>query len=372
MEPRKGKPSYKDDDEVICTSYYSIMKPLEGGEISISLVNERPGAQGPSRTQLEFTKARFIRLRLHWLQTLSDDQAILADDSSPEYASVARRYFYSIKDISIGGQCPCHGHASECPVKSNGEYQCKCRHNTCGELCDSCCPMFNQKRWTPGKFISGNDCERCQCFGHSDECYFNPQVESERKSLNTAGKYSGGGVCINCRDKTTGVNCQQCLKGFYRPAGVSRFERNPCRKCECYSPGSEGVSSCYPDSELAHKGFEAGDCICKTGFTGPACDQCALGYRDYPHCKPCPCSMAGTKGGQCNGHNMSSQCGIYTAPCLNDGRLICTSGGEGRGDQPEMCLCEFSNGWIVWNGWSKGLRAGVNESTLFFTIFSQN
>jgi hypothetical protein len=34
---RKGKPSYKEDNEVICTSYYSALKPVEGGEISISL-----------------------------------------------------------------------------------------------------------------------------------------------------------------------------------------------------------------------------------------------------------------------------------------------------------------------------------------------
>jgi hypothetical protein len=34
---RKGKPSYKEDNEVICTSYYSGLKPVEGGEISISL-----------------------------------------------------------------------------------------------------------------------------------------------------------------------------------------------------------------------------------------------------------------------------------------------------------------------------------------------
>ena len=45
MEPRPGKPSYKEDDEVICTSHYSSLKPLEGGEVSISLVNERPGEQ---------------------------------------------------------------------------------------------------------------------------------------------------------------------------------------------------------------------------------------------------------------------------------------------------------------------------------------
>ncbi len=38
---RKGKPSYKEDNEVICTSYYSALKPVEGGEISISLGTEK-------------------------------------------------------------------------------------------------------------------------------------------------------------------------------------------------------------------------------------------------------------------------------------------------------------------------------------------
>ena len=56
------------------------------------------------------------------------------------------------------------------------DYECRCRHNTCGDLCDRCCPMYNQKRWRPGKFIAANECERCQCFGHAVECYFDPQV----------------------------------------------------------------------------------------------------------------------------------------------------------------------------------------------------
>ena len=29
---------------------------------------------------------------------------------------VCLQYFYSIKDISVGGQCICYGHARYCPV----------------------------------------------------------------------------------------------------------------------------------------------------------------------------------------------------------------------------------------------------------------
>lgn len=42
-------PHFKDDKEVICTSFYSKLDPLEGGEIHVSLVNGRPGAEGPSK-----------------------------------------------------------------------------------------------------------------------------------------------------------------------------------------------------------------------------------------------------------------------------------------------------------------------------------
>ena len=44
-----------------------------------------------------------------------------------------------------------------------------------------------------------------------------------------------------------------------------------------------------------------GDCICKTGFSGPRCDQCPKGYHNYPNCSPCPCNLAGTLNGACDG-----------------------------------------------------------------------
>ncbi|CAN8007023.1 unnamed protein product, partial [Ixodes pacificus] len=47
IAPTPGKPVYKTDDEVICTSYYSSLTPFEDGEASVhtSLVNGRPGAE---------------------------------------------------------------------------------------------------------------------------------------------------------------------------------------------------------------------------------------------------------------------------------------------------------------------------------------
>jgi laminin alpha 1/2 len=43
-----GVPRFQTDDEAICTSFFSKLEPLENGEVHISLVNGRPGIEGPS------------------------------------------------------------------------------------------------------------------------------------------------------------------------------------------------------------------------------------------------------------------------------------------------------------------------------------
>ena len=300
VEPRRGKPFYKYDDEVICTSYFSKLEPIANGEIHISLVNGRPGASGPSRTLTEFTLARYVRMRFRRLRVLPNDQLLVDGFSYPD-STVLRRYFYSLADITIGGQCPCHGHASECTViEATLDYQCQCKHNTCGDLCDKCCPMYNQKLWRPGKFITGNECQRCQCFGHADECYFDPRIEAERLSLNTDGKYEGGGVCVGCRHHTAGINCQHCQEGYFRPRNVDQFDSRPCRPCRCVGLfGSTGT--CYNNADDLPSGKNPGDCVCKPGFTGSRCDKCSPGFHMYPDCQPCPCNHAGTANGACSG-----------------------------------------------------------------------
>ena len=57
-----------------------------------------------------------------------------------------RKYFYSFRDITIGGQCPCNGHASECPVDQATmvrEWEVKCFHRA----------RFFEKPWSEKKFF---------------------------------------------------------------------------------------------------------------------------------------------------------------------------------------------------------------------------
>uniref|UniRef100_A0A8C1W8S5 Laminin subunit alpha 2 n=1 Tax=Cyprinus carpio TaxID=7962 RepID=A0A8C1W8S5_CYPCA len=289
--PRTGPPSYMHDEEVICTSFYSKIHPLENGEIHTSLINGRPSADDPSPTLLNFTSARYIRLRFQRIRTLNADLMTLAlNDPRGIDPIVTRRYYYSIKDISVGGMCICYGHAKACPLNPSNKSFATCEHNTCGESCDRCCPGYNQKPWMVGTFLTRHVCETKS---KSEECYYNQTVADAKLSLNIHDEYEGGGVCLGCSENTGGINCQSCLDGYYRPSEVSPHKPWPCRPCSCDLRGSLH-SLCVPDESQATVGLAVGSCICKQGYTGEKCDRCVFGYTGFPLCERCNCSSEGS------------------------------------------------------------------------------
>ncbi|KAM4704989.1 laminin subunit alpha-1 [Rhinophrynus dorsalis] len=297
ITPRFGQPTYKRDDEVICTSFYSKLVPLENGEIHTSLINGRPSADDPSPTLLDFTSARYIRLRLQRIRTLNADLMTLSHrDLRDIDPIVTRRYYYTIKDISVGGMCICYGHARSCPWDEvTMKLQCQCERNTCGESCNECCPGYHQNPWRPGTISVGNKCEQCNCHNKAEDCYYDQNVADRNMSLNIHGQYIGGGVCINCSQLTAGINCETCIDGYYRPHKVSPYEDTPCFPCDCDPFGSVSPV-CVKDDNHAkfQQGALPGQCQCKEGYTGTKCDQCAFGYKVYPNCVLCNCSLVGS------------------------------------------------------------------------------
>uniref|UniRef100_A0A8B9LXF7 Laminin subunit alpha-5 n=1 Tax=Astyanax mexicanus TaxID=7994 RepID=A0A8B9LXF7_ASTMX len=308
---------YRDND-VICTTEYSRIVPLENGEIVVSLVNGRPGAMNFSYSPVlrEFTKATNIRLRFLRTNTLLGHLM----GKALRDPTVTRRYYYSIKDISIGGRCVCNGHAEACNAKDpNDPYklQCDCQHNTCGPSCDHCCPGFNQLPWKPATTYSANECEPCNCHGHAFDCYYDPEVDQRRASLDIEGEFRGGGVCMECQHHTTGINCERCIPGYYRSPDHPLESPQACSKCQCESEFTDGTCEDH-----------TGRCYCKPNYTGEHCDSCAEGYENFPSCYPiptyptnqngearpageiinCECNAAGTEGNSCRPDPQTRTC----------------------------------------------------------------
>uniref|UniRef100_A0A669EWG8 Laminin subunit alpha 3 n=1 Tax=Oreochromis niloticus TaxID=8128 RepID=A0A669EWG8_ORENI len=305
------------DDDQLCITEYSRIIPLENGEIVVSLVNGRPGAKNftYSPALQDFTKA--TNIRLHFLRTNTLLGHLIS--KAQRDPTVTRRYYYSIKDISIGGRCVCHGHAQMCGVSSPFfSRQCECQHNTCGESCDRCCPGFNQKPWRAATVDNPNECQPCQCFSHAFDCYYDPEVEKRGTSLDTFGRFDGGGVCINCQHNTAGVNCERCIEGFYRPYGVPTESPTGCIPCRCDERTTAGCE------------MGSGRCICKPQFAGENCDRCADGHYYYPDCFRYPVYPATTKS------PAGPIVGKITCICDYRGTL------DGICDALGRCLCQQS------------------------------
>ncbi|XP_054579702.1 laminin subunit alpha-3 isoform X4 [Eptesicus fuscus] len=317
------------DDDVLCSTDYSRIVPLENGEVVVSLVNGRPGARNFtfSNTLREFTQATNIRLRFLRTNTLLG-HLISKAQRDP---TVTRRYYYSIKDISVGGRCACNGHADVCSADNPEKvFRCECRHHTCGETCDRCCAGYHQRRWQLATGGHSHECEACNCHGHAADCFYDPDVERQQASLDTRGAYAGGGVCIDCQHNTAGINCEQCAKGYYRPHGVPVEAPHGCIPCSC-SP--EHADGCEPGS---------GRCACHPNFHGDHCEECAPGYHNFPLCSRIPVfpvsapSPEDPVAGDIKGCDCDFE-GVLPEICDAHGRCLCRPGVEG----PRCAACRL-------------------------------
>ncbi|KAK4824461.1 hypothetical protein QYF61_015839 [Mycteria americana] len=221
--------------------HLNIRKHFLTVRIHTSLINGRPSADDPSRVLLEFTSARFIRLRFQRIRTLNADLMMFAHKDPNEIDPIVTRrvatiYYYSIKDISVGGMCICSGHAKACPLDPvtnpvGIKFSCILRFSF-----DS---LANYVPLHP-----------CNCHGKTEECYYDQDVADRNQSLNIHGEYIGGGVCVNCTSHTGGINCETCVDGYFRPKGVLPDSPDPCQPCSC-DPNGSLHDTCVKDEKHA-------------------------------------------------------------------------------------------------------------------------
>lgn len=265
----------KRDDEkrALCTSEFSDISPLTGGNVAFSTLEGRPSAYNfdESKELQEFVTATDIRITLDRLNTFGDE--VFGDPK------VLKSYFYAVSDFAVGGRCKCNGHASECVPSSsedgrNSRLVCRCEHNTDGRDCEKCLPFYNDRPWARATADDANECLPCNCNGFSSRCYFDQSL------YDTTGH---GGHCLDCSSNRDGANCERCRENF------CQREDSYCVPCNCDETGSRSLQ-CNRD----------GKCQCKPGVTGDKCDRCEANFYDFgaQGCRPCGCNVAGSLGGQ--------------------------------------------------------------------------
>ncbi|XP_029776916.1 laminin subunit gamma-3 [Suricata suricatta] len=272
--PRPGE----DERVAFCTSEFSDISPLSGGNVAFSTLEGRPSAYNFEESPVlqDWVTSTELLISLDRLNTFGDD--IFKDPK------VLQSYYYAVSDLSVGGRCKCNGHASECGPEEGGRLVCRCQHNTTGTDCERCLPFFQDRPWARGTAEAANECLPCNCSGRSEECVF------DRELFRRTGH---GGRCLHCRDHTAGPHCERCQEDFYRWS-----PRTPCQPCDCHPAGS-----------LRLQCDDSGTCACKPTVTGWKCDRCLPGFHSLSEggCRPCTCSPAGSLG-TCEPHSGRCPC----------------------------------------------------------------
>ncbi|TPP55967.1 Netrin-1 [Fasciola gigantica] len=103
----------------------------------------------------------------------------------------------------------------------------------------------------------------CDCNLHSASCVFSQQIYL--MSMKTSG-----GVCQGCQHNTVGRRCHHCASGYYRDWTKPVSHDQVCIQCSCHPIGSTPNKPCDRNT---------GQCPCKPGVTGQACNRCQQGYK---------------------------------------------------------------------------------------------
>ena len=83
------------------------------------------------------------------------------------WISLQEKYYYAIYDMTVRGSCSCYGHAERClPEKpEHGDIEgmvhgkCDCTHNTMGNNCEFCKPLYWDVPWRPATGKKKNECK---------------------------------------------------------------------------------------------------------------------------------------------------------------------------------------------------------------------
>lgn len=177
------------------------------------------------------------------------------DNTYGPYCNLCKDGYYGNATASKLGckRCPCPY------LKSNGtclhdasdnSLKCfECKPGYFGPRCDNCERGYY-------KNLTDGFCRPCNCHGNGNESL---QQQCDPK----------GGRCVQCFHRTKGMQCEQCILGYYLQ--VKNHTRQ-CVKCNCNQNSVPGLASvCDWSSGFCHQ--------CTHNTTGVHCEKCAHGYK---------------------------------------------------------------------------------------------
>ncbi|XP_077045534.1 multiple epidermal growth factor-like domains protein 9 [Agelaius phoeniceus] len=158
----------------------------------------------------------------------------------------------------LGGQqcqpCSCSP-AGATSQQCDHSGKCQCKAGVTGLKCDRCSEGFYR--------FNESWCEPCQCNNLSHTCN------------------SSTGTCLECQENTEGEHCELCKEGFYQ----STPPAHGCQHCPCSTVASTGTCHLEPGESLPRCDK------CKPGYTGLNCNQCDKGYYNSDSiCMRCECN----------------------------------------------------------------------------------